>query len=276
MASSSDGRVASLPAPDNRSDITDDTLSQSDSSYAGSVESEPVPSTCAWRTSEFHDQECSRYFDCPSHLVERSLSDSESSSDEDGAAVVENTGQTHTEPDNEHDTGDDRNPRLEIRSGSSPSSPESGPRVPVYASPTPSDIPAASSADGPSSSQPREASISNINLPERSSSLQSPHPLPSNTSGTPSYSPSAEGPTLPYRSRGSDAHHTPESTLFPSSSGRRPSGPPRNFSDILLPRWQPDSEVTFCPICRTQFSFFVRKHHCRLVVCFPLYSLSLG
>lgn len=31
----------------------------------------------------------------------------------------------------------------------------------------------------------------------------------------------------------------------------------------LLPRWQPDAEVTYCPICNAQFSFFVRKHHCR-------------
>ncbi|KAK1835602.1 FYVE, RhoGEF and PH domain-containing protein 6 [Podospora conica] len=32
---------------------------------------------------------------------------------------------------------------------------------------------------------------------------------------------------------------------------------------LRLPRWQPDAEVTYCPICRTQFSIFVRKHHCR-------------
>jgi len=37
----------------------------------------------------------------------------------------------------------------------------------------------------------------------------------------------------------------------------------RNTREIILPRWQPDAEVTYCPICRTQFSFFVRKHHCR-------------
>ena len=55
-------------------------------------------------------------------------------------------------------------------------------------------------------------------------------------------------------------------------------------SEIVIPRWQPDAEVTFCPICTTQFSedsllfclrmysltysigFFVRKHHCRYVV----------
>ena len=35
--------------------------------------------------------------------------------------------------------------------------------------------------------------------------------------------------------------------------------------EFALPRWQPDAEVTYCPICRAQFSFFVRKHHCRYV-----------
>lgn len=36
---------------------------------------------------------------------------------------------------------------------------------------------------------------------------------------------------------------------------------------LQLPRWQPDAEVTYCPICRTQFSIFVRKHHCRYGPC---------
>ena len=30
-----------------------------------------------------------------------------------------------------------------------------------------------------------------------------------------------------------------------------------------LPRWQPDSEVAYCPICGNEFSLFYRKHHCR-------------
>ncbi|KAM0738851.1 hypothetical protein ACQRIT_006588 [Beauveria bassiana] len=37
----------------------------------------------------------------------------------------------------------------------------------------------------------------------------------------------------------------------------------RDTPDFVLPRWQPDAEVTLCPICNTQFSIWVRKHHCR-------------
>ncbi|KAE8557563.1 hypothetical protein TMatcc_005027 [Talaromyces marneffei ATCC 18224] len=37
----------------------------------------------------------------------------------------------------------------------------------------------------------------------------------------------------------------------------------QNFMEYTLPRWQPDSEVTHCPICNSQFSFWYRKHHCR-------------
>lgn len=42
---------------------------------------------------------------------------------------------------------------------------------------------------------------------------------------------------------------------------------PNNMNDPpnehILPRWQPDAEVTNCPICKHAFSFFYRKHHCR-------------
>ena len=36
-----------------------------------------------------------------------------------------------------------------------------------------------------------------------------------------------------------------------------------SFTDYRLPRWQPDSEATKCPICDTTFNFWYRKHHCR-------------
>jgi len=65
-------------------------------------------------------------------------------------------------------------------------------------------------------------------------------------------------------------------TTFPPASqtsqimSRRPSVQTANprltrLPSVVLPRWQPDAEVTYCPICHTQFSFFVRKHHCRFV-----------
>lgn len=34
-------------------------------------------------------------------------------------------------------------------------------------------------------------------------------------------------------------------------------------AETELPRWQPDSEVTECPICGTVFKLWYRKHHCR-------------
>lgn len=33
--------------------------------------------------------------------------------------------------------------------------------------------------------------------------------------------------------------------------------------EYVLPNWQPDTEVSKCPICGTQFTFWYRKHHCR-------------
>jgi hypothetical protein len=32
---------------------------------------------------------------------------------------------------------------------------------------------------------------------------------------------------------------------------------------LILPPWQPDSEVSECPICGKAFGFWYRKHHCR-------------
>lgn len=39
--------------------------------------------------------------------------------------------------------------------------------------------------------------------------------------------------------------------------------PAWNTREIILPKWQPDSEVSECPICSRQFTFWFRKHHCR-------------
>ncbi|KAF7906066.1 hypothetical protein EAF00_000345 [Botryotinia globosa] len=34
-------------------------------------------------------------------------------------------------------------------------------------------------------------------------------------------------------------------------------------SEVVVPRWQPDSEVVQCPICNAWFGWLNRKHHCR-------------
>ena len=45
----------------------------------------------------------------------------------------------------------------------------------------------------------------------------------------------------------------------PSSASSRGS----RHRDYVLPTWQPDSEVSECPICGRAFAFWYRKHHCR-------------
>lgn len=37
----------------------------------------------------------------------------------------------------------------------------------------------------------------------------------------------------------------------------------RHRESDLAPKWQPDSEVSRCPVCKTIFGFWYRKHHCR-------------
>ncbi|PSN64956.1 hypothetical protein BS50DRAFT_601498 [Corynespora cassiicola Philippines] len=49
----------------------------------------------------------------------------------------------------------------------------------------------------------------------------------------------------------------------PSFPPQNSMGPRRRESDIVLPQWQPDADVSHCPVCKSQFTFFYRKHHCR-------------
>ncbi|KAK2787504.1 hypothetical protein FQN52_007222 [Onygenales sp. PD_12] len=80
----------------------------------------------------------------------------------------------------------------------------------------------------------------------------------------PSASSSRRGsrPTIPGSSRENaiDLSGSPESVSRQVNSLRHREN---SFTDYELPRWQPDSEVSKCPICSTPFSFWYRKHHCR-------------
>lgn len=270
---SSDGGLG-RPTPEAPNDTADDAHSQSGSSHVGSTHirsdsPSSTPNACTWRTSRFHDQECSRYFDCPSHVVERSLSDTGSASEGDGAAPVDNMAEARPEDRRDDDSEDGTSSQRAIRSGSTSSNSESGHTAPIDSASQSPATPGPPNADVPGPSQSRQPSSSHLDLPARTSSLpRSPSP-PSSTRAelNAPLPPTPEAAQSP-RSHGSEAHHTPGPA--PSSpSSHRAGRVPRDFSDILLPRWQQDSEVTLCPICRTQFSFFVRKHHCRFVSLLP-------
>ena len=48
--------------------------------------------------------------------------------------------------------------------------------------------------------------------------------------------------------------------LAQNTSARPPLSSMRQY---VLPKWQPDSEASECPICKRQFSLLFRRHHCR-------------
>lgn len=63
---------------------------------------------------------------------------------------------------------------------------------------------------------------------------------------------------------------TSSSPPAPGSGGLPPTSPPRQHRTssngsrgYVVPRWQPDNEVSECPICRRPFGFLFRRHHCR-------------
>ncbi|KAF7549392.1 hypothetical protein G7Z17_g6404 [Cylindrodendrum hubeiense] len=67
---------ASRPLPSGDSGAYEALVNSDSESSNSFADSEPDhnPDPCPWRTTQFHDQECSLFFDCPSHIVERSLS----------------------------------------------------------------------------------------------------------------------------------------------------------------------------------------------------------
>ncbi|TLD23611.1 FYVE-domain-containing protein [Venturia nashicola] len=78
----------------------------------------------------------------------------------------------------------------------------------------------------------------------------------SNTAPT---TPSTSGTTI------TSAIDLTDSPPRPATRQLPPIPPPtdRRTSEFVLPKWQADAEVTHCPVCKIQFTFFYRKHHCR-------------
>lgn len=263
-----------------------ETESNSSGSIASGHDSDQRDRTvCPWRTRQYHDRECSRYFDCPSHLVERALSDAEPD-ESDGEPEEEHREQgdggsegTHSHPepgailplsegDDEHDA------QIRARSPS--------PAVPPAAGEAAADRTLggyrAPELVRVQQEETGESSGSPIRLADNSSAATQPHvemegPGTSG-SGSGDAVPASPAPEPLRRDSGtgfappalniSAASPAPATRLVarPSPILSTPADRARP-SEVALPRWQPDSEVTYCPICGTQFSIFVRKHHCR-------------
>lgn len=253
-----------------------------DAAEAGSV-------TCRWKTSRFHDQECSRYFDCPSHTVERRLSSDQTEERPESPPLVFQTDELPDDIYGDRDTSNQQ-PTTSSRPHSIASA-ESLPRDITLRD----GLASAGSADAAQTSTlPHETE--DLETMERADGYNQPgrvsaqselvsamssfdpfrdieHPGQSSTAtGTLAEAPQPSTPRQVQPPLGgiSGSHSTSRRGSRVSSHGvashgqtQQQPGGSTSPSDFVLPRWQRDAEVTYCPICRTQFGIFVRKHHCR-------------
>lgn len=264
MASSSDD-AGSLR--DHSTDDRIDTSSEDARTISDRSDRSDSSAECRWKTDEFHSQECSRYFDCPTHTIPRRLSMERDR---------ESTGSPHTEENTQESTADAPTSRDSSRpeslSSERETSNESTPELPQQLNTDnwdarqgaagPSGTTAAEDQDANTESSwsfatPQSSADSTIRAMASSGYGTARPPVPSFEAPLPASPPSGSQRRL------SETPPSYHGHALPPIPRQRGHGASRRSSEAGLPRWVPDAEVTYCPICQTQFSFFVRKHHCR-------------
>ncbi|KAL2271110.1 hypothetical protein VTJ83DRAFT_481 [Remersonia thermophila] len=249
-----------------------DPYSDSASSRSDSDASQASDAACPWRTSRYWDQECSRYFDCPTHTLERAPSELGRQDGPQGEATQERA-DAPERPGRRGEPGS-VSPLGEGQSDDDNDGPSRVPPSPLRldaeegrGAPDPSGL-AASEPVVPGPPARRASSDRPGSSADSSPPFQPPtHPRHARpeTGGMPPTAAAAEPRAAePRASNASVSGPSPATRLVSRPAAALPSPtPPAPPSPIVLPRWQPDSEATYCPICGTQFSIFVRKHHCR-------------
>ena len=271
MASADGG--AALPAT-SRSDSNEISNSDSNSTH-GSFSTSP----CPHRTSRFSDGECARYLDCPTHLQERpNVENGEEAGPSCAPSSLEASHQSNTfdqdqpPPPNGALSPDDLSTPQEDGRRDNTDSSVHDTQVQVEAltldhesrngASSPHDTDEASrsgdnedadTAEDASESASEDAAEAPITLRE---ALEETRESQNGSSPNEAAPPQINHITASPISRGS----LPNPPMAPDYNPRTERRSPHEFT---LPRWQPDAEVTCCPICRTQFGFFIRKHHCR-------------
>ncbi|XXG94039.1 hypothetical protein Hte_000290 [Hypoxylon texense] len=265
---------AAAPSPSgNHSRVMSDT--ESGSSYVGSAA--PDTPACLYQTSEFFGNECSRYHDCPTHMEERSATEASAS----GSALAA-TGSRGEQPE----PAPEQNNTEEEGANAVGSRAEIYIPVPEQALPSRTQVPQAQTASsisgeaGPSESAVPQVEQDHAPREQGITLEEALHQTAESLGGLSlenGISPSPGVDVRPAPSGDATQNVTTYATNMPESqrpvSTLNPIAPEfslrpemRSPQEFALPRWQSDSEVTYCPICRTQFSFFVRKHHCRITI----------
>ncbi|KND94986.1 E3 ubiquitin-protein ligase PIB1 [Tolypocladium ophioglossoides CBS 100239] len=288
----------SRPIPISEPSTADDSAdsgSTGSGSYSSGDSLQFSLALCRWRTLELHDQECSRYFDCPSHILERRSSmDDVQEPRTPGGGPSATSEALDANSDASGGSIDGADAHSTERTPNDQSHQDTELRVSIGSSPALSTSTEAGIATGAQHNEPIILSIRTSSAVGRSNSATS----QSGTSRSQSHGTSTPLPDMQragetYRaayerfglsgSLSSPAYPAIESSGEPTShwNHRRSAVQGDQASEVgttrqtqaqsddgsslefVLPRWQPDAEVTYCPICHTQFSIFVRKHHCR-------------